>query len=154
MERIFGETLAAVIKREKRLAPQTAADWFDQALEGLKAAHQAGVIHRDLKPENLLISKIESGQQHVRVLDFGLAKVTTHSPTVAGSITTPGTVMGTLGYMSVEQLTGAAVDSRSDLFSVGVMVIEALTGLRPFNGKTYHELLTAMLNETYRLPDE
>ncbi len=156
MELISGETLAALIKREGCVPPQTAADCFNQVLEGIKAAHAAGVIHRDLKPDNVLISKGENGQPHVRILDFGLAKIRlseltdTNSPTDLA--TTPGTVMGTIGYMSPEQLTGEVVDERSDLFSVGVMVVEALTGRRPFSGKTYHELLTSILHGAFHLP--
>ncbi|MCA1613617.1 MAG: protein kinase, partial [Acidobacteria bacterium] len=73
------------------------------------------------------------------------------SPTAAAPMTTPGAVMGTFGYMSPEQLTGGAVDERSDLFSIGVMVVEAITGRRPFTGTTYHELLTNILNAPYRL---
>jgi eukaryotic-like serine/threonine-protein kinase len=92
---------------------------------------------------------------HVRVLDFGLAKITlseltdTNSPTAL--LTTPGTVIGTIGYMSPEQLRGEAVDERSDLFSVGVMVVEVLTGLRPFRGRTYTELLGSILHGAFHL---
>ena len=155
MELISGETLAALIKRERCVPPHTAADCFNQVLEGIKAAHIAGVIHRDLKPANVLISKEENGQPHVRVLDFGLAKIVlseltdTNSPTALA--TTPGTVMGTIGYMSPEQLTGEAVDERSDLFSVGVIVVEALTGRRPFRGKIYTEVLSSILHGSFHL---
>jgi eukaryotic-like serine/threonine-protein kinase len=155
MELISGETLAALIKREGRVAPQTAADFFNQVLEGVKAAHAAGVIHRDLKPANVIISTEENGPPHVRVLDFGLAKISlpelidTNAPTAVP--TTPGMVMGTIGYMSPEQLTGEAVDERSDLFSVGVMVVEALTGRRPFKGKIYTELLRSILHGSFHL---
>src|SRR5262249_7177400 len=132
------------------------AHLFAQVLEGVKAAHQAGVIHRDLKPDNILISQVENGQIQVQLLDFGLAKIRlpelsdTNSQTV--SVTAPGTVLGTFGYMSPEQLTGTAVDERSDVFSVGVIVVEALTGLRPFSGKSYHELLTSILHGAFHLP--
>jgi hypothetical protein len=155
MELISGETLAALIKREECVPPQTAADYFNQLLEGIKAAHAAGVIHRDLKPANVLISIDEKGQPHVRVLDFGLAKISlpelidTNAPTAVP--TTPGMVMGTIGYMSPEQLTGEAVDERSDLFSVGVMVVEALTGRRPYSGKIYTELLSSILHGSFHL---
>jgi eukaryotic-like serine/threonine-protein kinase len=155
MELISGETLAALIKREGCVQPQTAADCFDQVLEGIKAAHAAGVIHRDLKPANVLISKEENGQPHVRVLDFGLAKIRlseltdTNGPTALA--TTPGTVLGTIGYMSPEQLTGEAVHERSDLFSVGVIVVEALTGRRPFRGRIYTELLSSILHGSFHL---
>jgi hypothetical protein len=157
MELVAGETLGARLKRERQLAPAVAADLFGQILDGLHAAHAAGVVHRDLKPENVLLSPSETGGARVHLLDFGLAKLTqtlpadSHSPTAAAPVTTPGAVMGTFGYMSPEQLTGGAVDERTDLFSIGVMVVEAVTGRRPFTGTTYHELLTNILNAPYRL---
>jgi eukaryotic-like serine/threonine-protein kinase len=155
LELVRGETLSAVLKRDGCVQPQTAAEWFDQIIEGVKAAHAAGVVHRDLKPENILLPKTEDGTAIVKILDFGLAKIT--HPSVSGSdsptevVTTPGTVMGTFGYMSPEQLTGNTVDHRSDLFSIGVMVVECLTGRLPFTGKTYHELLTNILQTTFYL---
>jgi eukaryotic-like serine/threonine-protein kinase len=155
MELVFAETLRRVIKREGCIDPQTSAELFAQVLEGVKAAHEAGVVHRDLKPDNILISQGKDGQIQVRLLDFGLAKIRlpeladANSPTA--SMTMPGTVLGTFGYMSPEQLTGTAVDERSDLFSVGVMVIETLTGGRPFSGKTYHELLASILHGAFHL---
>lgn len=156
MELVFGETLRRVIKREGCVDPHLSAELFAQVLEGVKAAHQVGVIHRDLKPDNILISQGEDGQIQVRLLDFGLAKIRlpeltdTNSPTAP--VTTPGTVLGTLGYMSPEQLMGTPVDERSDLFSIGVMAVEALTGCRPFSGKTYHELLMSILHGAFHLP--
>jgi hypothetical protein len=159
MELVAGETLGARIKRERQLAPAEAARLFEQILDGLKAAHVAGVVHRDLKPENVLLSTNEGGHARVHLLDFGLAKLTQSlpadslSPTAASPVTTPGAVMGTFGYMSPEQLTGGAIDARSDLFSIGVMVVEAITGRRPFTGTTYHELLTNVLNAPYHLED-
>ena len=159
MELVAGETLGARLKRERQLAPAAAADIFEQILDGLKSAHAAGVVHRDLKPENVLLSANETVRARVHLLDFGLAKLTqtlptdSASPTAAAPVTTPGAVMGTFGYMSPEQLTGGAVDERSDLFSIGVMVVEAVTGRRPFTGTTYHELLTNILNAPYHLED-
>lgn len=155
MELISGETLASLIKREGCVPPQMAADCFNHVLEGIKAAHAAGVIHRDLKPANVLISKDEHGQPHVRVLDFGLAKIRLSELTDTNGgtalATTPGTVIGTIAYMSPEQLTGGTVDERSDLFSVGVMVVEALTGRRPFSGRIYTELLSSVLSGSFHL---
>ncbi|MDQ3685875.1 MAG: serine/threonine protein kinase, partial [Acidobacteriota bacterium] len=154
MDLAHGETLGAILKREGKLDPTRIADVFDQVLDGVGAAHRAGVIHRDLKPDNIFITEGERGQQVVKVLDFGLAKITQHEAAATDTtapVTTPGTVMGTFGYMSPEQLTGADVDERSDLFSIGVIVVEALTGHRPFSGRSYHELLTAILSEPYHL---
>lgn len=155
MELAEGETLNSIIKRERRIPPALATQWFGQILSAVGAAHAQGVIHRDLKPDNVLITRGEPGLSNVKVLDFGLAKLTqtavagSQNPTMPDLTTTPGVVMGTLGYMSPEQLTGGEVDARSDLFSIGVMVVEALTGRRPFTGKTYHELLTAILQNPF-----
>ena len=144
MDFIEGESLAALLKRERRVTPQRAARLFEQVLEGVKAAHALGIVHRDLKPENILVSENESGRRRVRLLDFGLAKVTRAESPEANTMTEPGVVMGTFGYMSPEQLAGGDVDERSDIFSVGVMVAEALTGERPFRGRTVIELLNSM----------
>ncbi|MDQ3254350.1 MAG: protein kinase [Acidobacteriota bacterium] len=158
MDLEHGETLGAIIKRESKLDPARVAEVFDQVLDGVSAAHRAGVIHRDLKPDNILITEGEKGRLLAKVLDFGLAKLAQPDGTdlsgVTATMTPLGTLMGTFGYMAPEQLTGEAVDERSDLFAVGVMVVEALTGRRPFGGQTYHELLTAMLHGTFRLPHD
>lgn len=158
MELVAGGTLGALLKRERQFAPAHAAGIFEQILDGLKSAHGAGIVHRDLKPENVLLSTDDAGRARVHLLDFGLAKFTqalpadSLSPTAAPApVTTPGAVMGTFGYMSPEQLTGGAIDERSDLFSIGVMVVEAVTGRRPFTGTTYHELLNNILNAPYHL---
>ncbi|HEY9281875.1 MAG TPA: protein kinase [Pyrinomonadaceae bacterium] len=161
MDLIEGETLGALLRRERHVTPARAAEIFGQVFEGLKAAHAAGVIHRDLKPDNVFLSAAHRGgaaAPHVRLLDFGLAKLAvgdnadSQAPTAGRDpITAPGAVMGTFGYMSPEQLTGGRVDERSDLFSAGVMLCEALTGERPFKGATLHELITSVLNGDFRL---
>lgn len=153
MELAPGENLRSIMERGL-ISPQVAADWFDQMLAGLKAAHAAGIIHRDLKPENILILKGHEGPAQVRILDFGLAKIKQAIPDLQSStvyFTAPGTVMGTCGYMSPEQLTGGAVDERSDFFSIGVMVVEAITGKRPFPGKTHNEVLTQILHNSFQI---
>jgi serine/threonine protein kinase len=104
-----------------------------------------------LKPDNILIT----GEGiNVKVLDFGLAKIVhpdADSDGSASPMTTPGAVMGTFGYMSPEQLSGGVVDHRTDLFSIGVIAVEVLTGRRPFGGKTYHEQLSAILHQPFQL---
>ena len=149
MELLSGITFRSELARAGRIDPVTAAEYFDQILEGVKAAHLAAVIHRDLKPENILISK-DHEKSHIKILDFGLAKATQIDVTNS-SLTARGSIVGTFGYMSPEQLAGEEADERSDIFAIGVMVIEALTGRRPFSGRTYAELLTAMLHESYHL---
>jgi hypothetical protein len=158
MELVRGTTLRSELQRTGGLDPKTAAAWFTQLLEGVKAAHQAGVIHRDLKPENVLISSDastrEKSREQIKVLDFGLAKILQVDPANPQSLTTPGTIMGTFAYMSPEQVTGEEVDERSDIFSLGVMVVEALTGHRPFVGRTSAELIAAILSAPFHLPGD
>ncbi|HEX7955396.1 MAG TPA: serine/threonine-protein kinase, partial [Pyrinomonadaceae bacterium] len=159
MDFIEGESLAALLRRERRLPPARAAELFGQVLEGVAAAHRAGIVHRDLKPENILVSGGDGGggddaPPRVRLLDFGLAKLTRSELEEAQTMTTPGVVMGTFGYMPPEQLAGGEVDERSDLFSVAVMCAEALTGERPFRGRTLVELLHSMEREDFRLPGD
>ncbi len=159
MELVAGETLRSILKRDGRVPAMLTADWLEQILAAVGAAHTAGVIHRDLKPDNIFITQGDKGQKVVKVLDFGLAKIKQHdasdssSPT-AVPLTTPGAVMGTFGYMAPEQLMGGVVNERSDLFSLGVITVEMLTGQRPFQGKTYHEQLTAIINQPFAFESE
>lgn len=154
MELVRGKTLRSIIKRDGRIPPMLAADWLEQMLAAVGAAHTAGVIHRDLKPDNIFITQGDKGQHVAKVLDFGLAKIKQHeardskSPT-AVPLTTPGAVMGTFGYMAPEQLMGGVANERSDLFSLGVITVEMLTGQCPFQGKTYHEQLAAIINQPF-----
>src|SRR5262245_8671819 len=124
-----------------------------QIAHGLAAAHEAGIVHRDLKPDNLFVTR----DGRVKVLDFGLARVGTDSALVesetrtAGSspapMTTPGTVMGTVGYMSPEQVRGRPADHRSDIFSFGTILYEMLSGRRAFKGNSAVETMNAILKE-------
>lgn len=165
MELLKGVTLGERLRTVIYLEPDAAADLFDQILSAMEAAHEAGIIHRDLKPDNIFILEDQESSEAatadkkakpvVKVLDFGIAKITqidTSSETTSHSITTPGTVLGTFGYMSPEQLTGGDVDQRSDIFSLGVIVIKTLTGRRPFSGKTFQELITTMMSRPFHLP--
>jgi hypothetical protein len=154
MEMVQGTSLRAELTRAGALAPATAAPWFAQILEGVGAAHDAGVVHRDLKPENVLLARDDKGGPLVKILDFGVAKLGPMAARGAEGLTVPGTLLGTMGYMPPEQLTGEDVDPRADLFSVGVMVVEAVTGRRPFAGATLPELVAAMYGRPYRLPGE
>jgi Tol biopolymer transport system component len=121
-------------------------DYARQIAEGLAAAHDKTIVHRDIKPDNLFIT--DGGR--IKILDFGIAKLTrpndtASEQTVAATQTGDGTVIGTAGYMSPEQVRGEPVDARSDLFSVGIVVYEMLTGRPPFNRDTAAETMTAIL---------
>jgi len=151
MERLVGKTLRMEISRGGGLAPDVAAGWFDQILEGIKSAHAAGVIHRDLKPENVFVVADEGGEARLKVLDFGLAKLSLPDGTESVSLTGTGTVLGTLAYMSPEQLSSGPVDERADLFALGVMVVESLTGRNPFRTGDSARMMAAILNDPVRL---
>jgi eukaryotic-like serine/threonine-protein kinase len=130
MELIDGVTLRQELRRVDHLPASVAADLFNQLLEGVKAAHAAGIIHRDLKPENVLIAQREHTGKVVKIVDFGLAKLRIVDASDPNTLTIPGVVMGTISYMSPEQLTAEEVDERSDIFSLAVMLVEILTGSR------------------------
>src|SRR5450631_754073 len=147
-ELLEGETLRDRL-RSGPLATRKALDHATQMALGLAAAHEKGIIHRDLKPENLFITK----DGRVKILDFGLAKLTQPDPTVHSSLPTlthateAGVVMGTAGYMSPEQVRGIAVDARSDIFSFGAILYEMLSGKRSFHGETSADTMSAILKE-------
>jgi eukaryotic-like serine/threonine-protein kinase len=127
----------------------TAFDYGSQIARGLAAAHDKGIVHRDLKPENLFLTR--GGQ--VKILDFGLARLTlVHTAsedekTVTLQATEPGVVMGTVGYMSPEQVRGQAADHRSDIFAFGTILYEMVTGKQAFRKPTSAETMAAILNE-------
>ncbi len=136
--------------------PGLAADLVpaDSRAEGLRAAQAGGVVNRDRRPENVLFGRDEKGELLLKILDFGLAKTTLIDAARPESLTVPGTVLGTMGYMSPEQIEGKAVDPRSDIFSVGILLAEALTGRPPFRGTTLRELLYSTMTHEFRLPGE
>jgi hypothetical protein len=145
MELVAGETLSEVLKRKGKLDKETVVAWFAQVLAGVEAAHKAGIIHRDLKPDNIFVMRNQDETVRLCILDFGLARFNEHEFT--DSVTVPGTVMGTLGYMPPEQLRGEKVDERSDLFAMGMIIYECLHGEKPFAGKTYQEIIRSMSRE-------
>ena len=151
MEMVTGLTLKSKLAEEKMLVPSLVAELFEQILEAIKAAHSSAIIHRDLKPDNVLITEI-SGRKIVKILDFGIAKIKSTDKIDPNSLTLPGTIMGTFGYMPPEQFSGEDIDERADIFALGVMIIECLTGNKPFLGKTLYEIMGTMLKRPYHLP--
>ncbi len=147
MELLEGESLRARLDGGP-LSPRKAVDYAIQILRGLAAAHEKGIVHRDLKPENLFVT----GDGRVKILDFGLARVVspagvgTSAPTTPAG-TEPGTVMGTVGYMSPEQVRGKPADHRSDIFSFGAVLYEMLSGKRAFQRESAAETMSAIARE-------
>jgi serine/threonine protein kinase/dienelactone hydrolase len=138
-----GETLAARLARGP-LPMADVARIVAQAAEALAAAHDAGIVHRDLKPSNLMLAS--SG--HVKVLDFGIAMFSSADTETMARLTSAGTAVGTAAYMSPEQATGQEVDARSDLWSLGVVTREMLTGRVPFEGTNAFAVVHAVLSAT------
>jgi serine/threonine protein kinase/tetratricopeptide (TPR) repeat protein len=149
MELLEGETLREKLDNGP-IGLEQAVDFSLQTARGLSAAHQKGVIHRDLKPENLFVAR----GGHLKILDFGLAKWAdvggagdaTTAPTVSRH-TVPGAVMGTVSYMSPEQVRGLPVDNRSDIFAFGAVLYEMLIGRRAFEGATPADTMSAVLKD-------
>ena len=149
-ELLDGETLRERLGGD-RLPLRKAIDYGTQVARGLAAAHEKGIVHRDLKPENLFVTN----DGRVKILDFGLAKLTRPEPDGAPRATgatetapsQPGLALGTAGYLSPEQVRGVPADPRSDLFSLGAILYEMLTGERAFRGETPVETLNAILKE-------
>ncbi len=145
MQFVEGQDLATMMRSQGRLAVPQIVDIFRQICEGLVAAHEQGVIHRDLKPQNIMIDK--AGK--ISVTDFGLAKSFEQA-----SLTDAGKIIGTPHYMSPEQVKGIPVDQRSDIFSLGIILYEMLTGTMPFTGGSTYEIMISRVNRPPRPASE
>jgi len=150
-EYIDGETLHTRVRRAP-MSLQAVLDAGIQIASALQAAHEAKIIHRDIKPENVMIRP----DGLLKLLDFGIAKVTepitgwSHEAEIATTLkggTSPGMIIGTAAYMSPEQARGKAIDGRTDIFSLGVLLYEMLTGKKPFDGETPMDIIGAILNK-------
>lgn len=144
MELVRGPTLSDILEENRRLSLETMKLWFGQILSAVETAHGEGIIHRDLKPDNILVAAAEDGGKRLCILDFGIARLDEIAAGRERTETATGTILGTFGYMSPEQLQGERADERSDLFSITIMIYEALHGTRPFQGGSYYELLASM----------
>ncbi|MEM1414713.1 MAG: protein kinase, partial [Myxococcota bacterium] len=142
MELLEGETLTARIRRGA-LAPEETLHVVRQIASALSAAHASGIVHRDLKPDNVHLVTRGDDALTVKVLDFGIAKV----GGAHGKLTRTGTVFGTPYYMSPEQAAGQSVDGRTDVYALGVIAFEMLTGHVPFDGDTFMGILSKQMFE-------
>lgn len=143
MEYVAGESLRRALDRHGPVPLKTAAALVIQICRGLREAHEAGIIHRDLKPDNVLVEAVKGSTQHIKILDFGIAYL------VAGAhrLTQTGKLIGTPAYIAPEQLKDRKIDARADLYAVGVILFELLTGKVPFEGETAESILTKQLFE-------
>jgi len=152
-ELLEGHTLRSLLRDNGtavRIPIRKAIDYGIQIANGLAAAHERGVVHRDLKPENLFVTR----DGRVKILDFGVAKLRSEASMsdeeTMEQDTSPGTVIGTVGYMSPEQVRGQAVDGRSDIFSLGTLLYEMVAGEHPFRGDSPADTMSAILREDPR----
>ncbi len=144
MEYIDGTTLYAHLKRSPRMEPETSIGIVLQVLSGLAYAHRQNVIHRDIKPANIMFT----ANGTVKIMDFGIAR----SLSEKHDITRTGAALGSLYYMSPEQVQGGSIDNRSDLYSVGVLLYEMVTGSKPITGETSWAIMNAHLSQVPRAP--
>lgn len=139
MDFVDGESLEQVLDRETKLSPVRALEIFIELCDGISHAHESGIIHRDLKPSNVMLTVDADGTEHVRIVDFGIAKLLFDEDDggTKHSLTQTGDVFGSPLYMSPEQSIGAKIDKRSDIYSVGCLMYEVLAGRPPIVGKNF-----------------
>jgi serine/threonine-protein kinase len=147
MELLQGKSLAAVLEQEGAMAPDRVERIMQQICGSLEEAHARGIVHRDLKPDNVVLVNRAGKKDFVKVLDFGIAKRAQESDSGEQKLTQQGTVLGTPPYMSPEQFTGRPIDARSDIYSLGVMAYEMLTGKLPFHANTAWEWASLHMNQ-------
>jgi serine/threonine-protein kinase len=150
MEYVDGQTVSALISRVGPLTLRRAATLTRQVADALGAAHHRGIVHRDLKPDNILVTRQFDGSECVKVVDFGIAKTVQSDGTDPGSgqnLTTAGVAVGTPEYMSPEQLAGEKLDTRSDIYSLGLVFFEMLTASLPHPRVTSRETLAHRLTD-------
>ena len=154
MEMLVGEDLADMLEREGPIPWSRARPMLLQICSALAAAHTKGIIHRDLKPENIFRIERKATRDFIKVLDFGIAKVTSESAASTRALTQTGMIFGTPEYMSPEQAEGRKVDPRTDIYSLGVIIYRLLTGKVPFDGESPTTILVRHLVDAPTPPSE
>jgi len=145
MEYVDGESISTIVAREGALDARRAIDIARQVADGLQAAHELGIVHRDLKPDNIIVTRNKSGKEIPKVVDFGIAKAVTDSR--EDGLTQSGLVIGTPEYMSPEQLLGDPVDARADIYSLGCILYQMLTGQAAFAAESREQMIRRRLHE-------
>ena len=148
MDYLEGKSLAEILSAEGHLSWDRATNLVRQIAEGLEQAHSRGIVHRDLKPSNIIIQIDEAGCELVKIVDFGIAKLTVDSGKEIKKLTHDGNTCGSPPYMSPEQCMGEVADARADVYSLGVMTYELLIGKRPISGRSSMETMQNHLNQT------
>jgi hypothetical protein len=146
MELLRGQTLGARMLEEGALPLDRVLSIGIQTCEALAAVHEQGIVHRDLKPDNIFLTERWGQRDFVKLLDFGVVKLTERSSEEVNSRTDPGVVLGTPAYMSPEQVSGKPVDHLSDIYTLGVILYEMVTGRKPFKGKSFGEMVIKHLS--------
>jgi serine/threonine-protein kinase len=148
MDCLEGSNLNEILQQDVRIPVERAINIFRQACLGLEHAHKNGVVHRDLKPSNLCIIKGDGGTETVKIVDFGIAKLLPETGKEQTKLTQTGEVFGSPLYMSPEQCKARPIDSRSDIYSLGCLMYESLTGKPPLEGETAYETMTMHVSKT------
>lgn len=151
MEYVDGQSLRDIIHAEERLPELRAINIMRQTLHALAEAHELGVVHRDLKPDNIMLTRFRDTDDFVKVLDFGIAKVQEKDGLEQKKLTQAGIVYGTPEYLSPEQAKGKDIDHRSDLYAMGIILYEMITGVVPFSGSTS---LAILAGHVYQAPPD
>jgi serine/threonine protein kinase len=153
MPRLKGRSLAEMMNEQETMSQALVADLMCQTLSALEAAHGENIVHRDLKPDNIFITKVGDRENFIKLLDFGISKIMDQDS--VSNMTKTGTILGTPFYMAPEQAKGKKdIDSRTDIWAIGVIMYQALTGQKPFDGESYNEIMFKICDEPFPAPSE
>ena len=147
MDYLEGRDVSTIVREERQIAPARCANLMIQACAALAHAHAKGVIHRDIKPSNLLVTVEEDGLERLRVVDFGIAKILSPEGSDMTKLTTTGDIFGSPAYMSPEQCHGMVADARSDIYSLGGVIYECLTGTAPLHGQSTIDMILKQVHD-------